>query len=422
MKRKILVTLLICLVIMICGCNNSHENMAPIDNSDPIDNSNPKEESNPRDNIMWTLKYSEGKFLPQEVEECLKDFLLDAYYYMATWDKDTDLKDNFAGDCQENAFVCQNAYELLVDMRSARDVDLTFECKEVKVDVLNVAVENDTYVINLKEGYTCRFPFMEEDSITQGIECRMGIKESDGKYKLTFYERIEDFYKLIQKEYNYGSANPQEDISNIRAKVMDALKKQIKVFNSQKAEVISDGYTAKTKTCDVSIDRKATKEYALKYALERNSQWFAYDSLGGNCQNFGSQVINAGGVPMDIWGGAIWKHYSTGVNLNNVAEGRTPSWTGVPQFYTYAGSNTGPGLVAEVDTNIYTAEAGDILQVGNLEGSFTHTIVALDPIIDQNGKVIDINTVSNTVDRKNYPLSAYNYPNVRLIKVYGYNK
>ena len=61
------------------------------------------------------------------------------------------------------------------------------------------------------------------------------------------------------------------------------------------------------------------------------------------------------------------------------------------------------------------------MQVGDGTGDFVHTIVSLGPITDSNGKIIDINTVSNTTDRKNYPLSAYNCPYVRLIKIYGHN-
>lgn len=398
MKRKFLITLLLCIMLVLTGC------------------------SDPRDNIAWTVNYSQGAALPAEAEEALKSFTLDTYYYMAQWEEETDLTPHFAEDCNENALVCQTSYDLFVAMRSKRDVDLKFECKEIRVDILAVEKQGDTYKITLEENYTCRFSFMDDDSVTQGIECRMGIKEVNGEYKLTYYEREEDFYRMIHQEYDYGSANPQEKLDALTTKVLEEYEKQLEVLAAFKTEVISEDYTPVTKKCDVKIDREASKAYALKYALERNPEWFAYDSLGGNCQNFGSQVINAGGVPMDIFGGAIWKHYSTGVNLNNVAQGRTPSWTGVGYFYNYAKNNSGYGLVAEVDANIYTAEAGDILQVGNPEGEYTHTIVALGPILDEDGNIIDINTASNTMDRKNYPLSAYNCPYVRLIKVYGYNK
>lgn len=398
MKRKLLVILMISLMVLMCGCHD------------------------PKDDIVWSVSYSEGETLPVEAEESMKSFLIDAYYYMAKWEEETDLTTHFAEPTGEYALVCQTAFDMLIEMRSQRDVDLTFECKEVKVEILDVTKSGDVYNIAFEETYTVRFPFMEEDSITQGVECKMAIKAVDGEYKIVSYERIEDFYRIIHEEYTYGSADPQKELDSIKAEVLDEYTKQVEVLVAFKEEVLAEGYTPPTKACSVKINREAAEEYALKYALERNSKWFAYDALGGNCQNFGSQVINAGGVPMDIYGGAQWKHYSTGVNLNNVAQGRTPTWTGVTYFYNYAKKNTGYGLVAEVDANVYTAEAGDILQVGDGDGNFTHTIVALNPIVDEDGNIVDVNTVSNTMDRKNYPLSAYNCPYLRLIKVYGYNK
>jgi len=392
MKQDILIVLILILILGMSGC------------------------SDPRDNILWSVNYEEGKSLPAEAEEAVKDFLLDSYYYMATWEEETDLTPHFETPESEQALVCQEAFNLLIEMRSKRDVDLKFECKEIKVAVKDVAKNGDTYTVDFEEDYIIRFPFMEDDSITQGVECRMGIKETDGKYKLTFYERDEDFYRMIHEEYKYGSDTPAEDLTALTDKVMKEYRKQLDVLTKDRDK------KTKKKACTVAYDRDSAKEYALQYALERNPEWFAYDSLGGNCQNFGSQVLRAGGIPMDISGGATWKHYSTGVNLNNTAEGRTPSWTGVPFFYFYAKNNSGYGLVATVDANVYTAEAGDIMQVGNPEGEFTHTIVSLGPITDEEGNVIDIVTVSNTMDRKNYPLSAYNCPFVRLIKVHGYNK
>ena len=52
-------------------------------------------------------------------------------------------------------------------------------------------------------------------------------------------------------------------------------------------------------------DRMAAVEYARKWALGRNPKFRDYEEWGGNCTNFISQCINAGGIPMDPYGNGI---------------------------------------------------------------------------------------------------------------------
>ena len=60
------------------------------------------------------------------------------------------------------------------------------------------------------------------------------------------------------------------------------------------------------------------------------------------------------------------------------------------------------------------------MQVGS-NGAWAHTIVVVGSVA-KDGQLLDILTTSNTTDRKNYPLSAYNYAGKRLIKIYGWNE
>ena len=74
-------------------------------------------------------------------------------------------------------------------------------------------------------------------------------------------------------------------------------------------------------------DRVAAVEYARKWALSRNPQFKDYEQWGGNCTNYISQCINAGGIPMDSDGNNVmkeWYWYSDNK--------RTPSWTGAQPF------------------------------------------------------------------------------------------
>lgn len=364
----------------------------------------------------WKLEYETQATLPKGAESQIEDFTKSAYNYMATW-KDGDLMKWFDESYYEEALVCQSAYDLLVDMRSLKENDLRFKCKDVVITITGIEETEAGYEIEAKEAYSCKFPFMDDVSETQGVESKIKLVKDGDDYRLSYYEREEDFYSYMAEGYEYGNDSPEKALKDKKEDILSKYKEQLEYFNEQRESIqVVDN------PVEVLYDREAAEKYALKYALQRNDDdWYVFDDLGGNCQNFGSQVMYAGGIPMDLKGDAVWKYYDTEPDESNSKKGRSTSWSGVTYFYDYALANDGFGLCAQVDANIYSAEAGDIMQVGDGTGDYVHTIVSLGEITDKDGNVIDINTVSNTTDRKNYPLSAYNCIYVRLIKIYGYN-
>ncbi|NLI13522.1 amidase domain-containing protein [Pelotomaculum propionicicum] len=84
--------------------------------------------------------------------------------------------------------------------------------------------------------------------------------------------------------------------------------------------------------------------WAYQYAYSNNpSPWYTYTSSeGGDCTNFISICLYKGDIPFDTVGNPSynqrWFWYS---NSN-----RTPTWTGVDEFWDYAVNDTGYGLSA----------------------------------------------------------------------------
>jgi len=116
-----------------------------------------------------------------------------------------------------------------------------------------------------------------------------------------------------------------------------------------------------------------------------------------------------------------WKWYGETVDLDETESGRSPAWTGVEEFYTYASENTGYGLEAVVDDNVFSGSVGDILQYGQ-DDEWLHSVIITKVIKDSNGNMLDYLINSNTTDRINYPASAYGYSDLRLIKIEGWNE
>lgn len=167
-----------------------------------------------------------------------------------------------------------------------------------------------------------------------------------------------------------------------------------------------------TLRCDHPYDRQAAEEYMRQYDHQRNAQWYAYDDVGGNCMNFGSQVLLAGGIPMDGEGSAKW--YWHGQNDLDL------SWINVGRFYSYARENEGFGLVADPEANYYTGQVGDILILG-ADGGHNHTTVISGIIRNEAGEPVDYLLCSNTTNYTDFPAGAYYYTSHRLIRIYGWN-
>lgn len=169
-----------------------------------------------------------------------------------------------------------------------------------------------------------------------------------------------------------------------------------------------------TAAADHPYDRDAARAYMLTWVGKRNPAFMAYDDYGGNCMNFGSQVLAAGGIPMDTNGG-----YETGWYWYSASQTTLP-WVNVGSFRDYVAAPRVSGLVAVADAPYFSGETGDIITMG-VDEPANHTTVILDAITDENGNVVDYLLCSNTADLRNFPASAYYYTNRQLIKIIGWN-
>lgn len=90
-----------------------------------------------------------------------------------------------------------------------------------------------------------------------------------------------------------------------------------------------------------TYNAKNAVNYAQKYWTDYNDFYPNYNSIGGDCADFVSQCLQAGGLPMN----ASWYHAVTGI-------GRSISWTYANSLYTYLKANC--GTVVE----LYTSGSG----------------------------------------------------------------
>lgn len=156
-------------------------------------------------------------------------------------------------------------------------------------------------------------------------------------------------------------------------------------------------------------NRKKAVEYAQKWALGRNPNYFDFDPIGGDCTNYVSQVLYAGECVMNYKKTLGWYY----LNTNN----KSPSWTGVNYLYNFLTSTQNRGPTAEV-ISIDNIEIGDILQLNfGDDYIFDHSLVVTK--IFQPINFDNILVCSHTFNRLNEPLSSISFQKIRFLHITG---
>lgn len=347
--------------------------------------------------------------VPKEVLKAITDYM-DAYYLSVFKLEPQDMKDLFSNERMEK--ISEKSISLMIDVRKLYDFDFSLTRAHYDLKIFDYRQENGLYYVDLLEDDYMSYAFLNGlESQAYEIENSFVIKQEDNKYRIEELEKIQGYYMAFYDD----ERDPQDVYDYYYSELKDMLTYHDEVLKRKASQnpYISDRYASKT------YDRNAAVAYLDQYSHSRNPKWYNFTDEGGNCQNYASQALMAGGIPMDYYGEEQWKcyiedpDYDPGINEDETAWGRTRSWVNVGYFYNYAKYNEGEGLAAETDVNLFYAEPGDIIMVGN--AGLSHTVMV--------SKIVDghILVDSNSIDMKDYPLEAYTYTNITLIKILGYN-
>ena len=141
-----------------------------------------------------------------------------------------------------------------------------------------------------------------------------------------------------------------------------------------------------------NYDRIKASEYAQKWALGANPDYYHFGGIGGDCTNFISQCLFAGGCVMNYN-----KYY--GWFYKNVND-RSPSWTSVEFLQNFLLSKDRIGPFASI-SSIENLQVGDLIQLKQNPDHFNHTV-----IISQikNGQIL---VCAHSNDALNKPLEDF---------------
>ena len=296
----------------------------------------------------------------------------------------------------EDADTHADSLRTLIAIRQAALTDLRMNSVDYVLTVTDVEDEDGYLRVEAVETTTMRFAATPDtDSVLYDLP-----------HIFIFDSRSDTLYHHEADDNPYFSYTRAED-SDYDAEFARILR------SIERRQLARGEQTAVTLDCDHPYDRAAAYDYLMAYCDERNPAWYAYDEVGGNCMNFGSQVLLAGGIPEDEKGDEEW--YWDGQNDLDL------SWINVGHFYDYCRDNEGFGLVADTEAGYYTGEVGDVLIVG-FAGDHRHTTVISHVVKDETGDTVDYLISCNTTNYRDFPASAYYYTFHRLVKIYGWNE
>lgn len=146
-------------------------------------------------------------------------------------------------------------------------------------------------------------------------------------------------------------------------------------------------------------DRGRAVEYAHRWAFGRNPAYADFSAMGGDCTNFISQCLHAGGAPMNHTPVTGWFYYSLSK--------RAPAWSGVEELCRFLVRNTGAGPYASV-AGPADMIPGDVVQLSFDGTRFSHSLfVVAAGDGDRPPTPDDILVATHSDDSDNRPLSSW---------------
>lgn len=159
-------------------------------------------------------------------------------------------------------------------------------------------------------------------------------------------------------------------------------------------------------------NRKKAVQYAVQWAFARNPYYYNFDKLGGDCTNFASQVIYAGGGVMNYTPVYGWYYFSS--------QKRTASWTGVHYLYNFLTGNKESGPFAE-QVDAKDIKPGDLIQLSfGGAPNYNHSLVVIKT--GSNTSLENILIATHSDDRIDYPLTNYSWSDIRFLHICGIRK
>ena len=158
----------------------------------------------------------------------------------------------------------------------------------------------------------------------------------------------------------------------------------------------------------MAYNRQKAIEYAHRWAYDRNPRYANFDNMGGDCTNFISQCLYAGGCAMNFTPTFGWYFQSL--------RSRSPSWSGVEFLHTFLTTNRGPGPYGH-DAAFEELEPGDLIQISFDGVHYGHCVLIVD--VGPHLLPSDLRIAAHTFNSDNRAITTYICDHWRYLHIDG---
>ena len=271
------------------------------------------------------------------------------------------------------------------------EVDLKEYNKEVVVTPISIDITGDVANVEVEVYKKWNYSFSPDIQ----SECK-------DNYKVTL--RNEGDVYRISDIVGFGDSIFDEFISNANDKISFSMEKRLlddvkNIITNQMYE--DDEYNIETYSSRAKATYNATKatKYALNHALSYNKDYADFNGYGGDCTNFISQCLYAGGIT---------QHTGTAYSSNSwyykSSTDRSATWTGADKFRNYVfGKSSKIDMEKSSWKNVIN---GDIIQLLDSDSSAYHSMIITGVANGSSGRS-DLLICCHTKDRRHASLAMY---------------
>lgn len=334
-----------------------------------------------------------------------------------------DIKESFLSNddrAKKNYIFEIAALEMHVNQRKLQKHDLKFSKYNYYLHYISLSINDNKAIAVLDENHDVYFKFSPNiKSQMSNLRHKIYLEKFKDKWYI-IRDIHNDYYKNFVMNYHKSHSSLDGIKESILRQNYNNYLEDQKVRNISFRDEVVQNIVSGVKLYD--YNRIDAVNYAKMWALELNPKWGNYESkeYGGDCTNFTSQCIYAGGIPFDFDGTSDyvkWYWYS-----NNK---RVAPWTGAKEFNYYVQYNKGYGLKAHL-ADLEDMMQGDIVQLGGNYPQTYHSMIISGYVYNSNGYVEDYLICQHSTSvggrLKDYPLSSKPPANKVYISIDGYYK
>ena len=260
--------------------------------------------------------------------------------------------------------------------------------KRINVDVLEEWNYIDCLSVKSAERKHLEFMFYKQNQ-------KWRLRSVDGLVDSMFIEELKnrniDLLDALdlQSKLQFNTQIIKENIGVFKEAVKSSSR-----YEKKGAQLILNNVLAAS-----TYNRDAAVSYALQYALSYNPNYPNFGNLGGDCTNFVSQCLRAGGITM---------HYGATFSTNSwyLRSGNdySSAWTtaNILKDYLYMAG----GKINAVRLNSTTGlDRGDLIQLTDASGKATHSLIVSSVISSTSGNKYFV--CAHTENVRNVSLTQY---------------